>query len=356
MTGAAFRILDALDPRDVQQWKELWLAWPEREVQAHPAYATLFAGAGVRALCASWRSSESGVLFPFLLRDLAREEFCGPDLLPAADIVTPYGYGGAYAWGRVEPALFWSCFDAWCQSQHVVSEFVRFNVLQQHLLEYPGTTQSLRLNVVRDLQLDEQALWADVSHKVRKNVKRARSRGVEVEVDTAGGSLPSFLEVYRSTLDRRTAGAVYDFPCSFFDSLHRELSGSFAYFHARAEDRIISSELVLLSARAAYSFLGGTLADSFDLRPNDLVKYEIIDWARARGLRWFVLGGGHEPEDGILRYKLSFAPRGAVPFLTGQRILNPRVYQELARRRQALSHTGGVEWTPRPGFFPVYRA
>jgi CelD/BcsL family acetyltransferase involved in cellulose biosynthesis len=111
-------------------------------------------------------------------------------------------------------------------------------------------------------------------------------------------------------------------------------------------DRVVSSELALVSATSAYSFLGGTREDAFALRPNDLLKVELIRWAKAAGRQRFVLGGGFEADDGIFRYKRSFAPHGLVPFEIGTRVLRPDVYDELTRR------AGG----PRePGFFPAYR-
>ena len=85
---------------------------------------------------------------------------------------------------------------------------------------------------------------------------------------------------------------------------------------------------------------------SFALRPNDLLKVELIRWARATGKQRFVLGGGFQADDGIFRYKRSFAPDGLVPFEVGMRILRPDAYADLTER------AGGVR---EPGFFPAYR-
>jgi hypothetical protein len=59
-----------------------------------------------------------------------------------------------------------------------------------------------------------------------------------------------------------------------------------------------------------------------------------------------VLGGGYGADDGIFRYKRSFAPRGLVPFFTGSRILEPELYDELTAR---------VGNTRDGAFFPAYR-
>src|ERR1035438_1807073 len=118
-------------------------------------------------------------------------------------------------------------------------------------------------------------------------------------------------------MDRRNAGEAYYFPREYFERIHADLKGQFAYFHALIGGAVVSTELVLVSAQRVYSFLGGTDAAWFHVRPNDLLKVEIMNWARSAGKTEFVLGGGYARGDGIYRYKLSFAPSGSVPFSIG---------------------------------------
>jgi hypothetical protein len=326
---------------DSAEWLEHWSAWPEREVYAHPGYVALEAGEHARALCAGWRSDEGRVLYPFLLRDLRVEPF-GVD---ASDVITPYGYGGAFFWGsdrEVVAREFWPAFDMWAAEERVVSEFVRLALFEDELLPYPGEREQRLVNVVRDLAPSADELWMDCEHKVRKNVKKARRAGVTIEFDPTGERLDDFLRLYERTLERREAPERYRFPRAFFERLPKEC----VYVHALHGDEVVSSELVLLSEHNAYSFLGGTDSDAYELRPNDLLKWELILWAKAAGKRRFVLGGGYTADDGIFRYKRSFAPRGLVPFHVGWRILEPQLYRELTERVGARSDAD---------FFPAYR-
>ena len=59
-----------------------------------------------------------------------------------------------------------------------------------------------------------------------------------------------------------------------------------------------------------------------------------------------MLGGGYGADDGIFRYKRSFAPHGLVPFFVGRRVLEPELYDELTAR------VGGAG---EGAFFPAYR-
>jgi hypothetical protein len=128
------------------------------------------------------------------------------------------------------------------------------------------------------------------------------------------------------------------------------------YFHAIHDGRVISTELVLVSAENVYSFLGGTDSRGFEMRPNDLLKYEIVLWAKRQGKRRFVLGGGYKTGDGIYRYKLGFAPHGSMPYYVGCRVLRADLYDKLVKNKEALARSKGDEWFPQTGYFPAYRA
>jgi Acetyltransferase (GNAT) domain len=361
MTGNVLNVWDASEPAENDLWVELWESAPSREVSAHPSYGRLFAGSGERLLCASFVGDDGGVvLYPFLYRDLSHLGAAKSMSGQLADISTPYGYGGPLTWGSSNAdalaAEFWLRFDEWALRHNVVTEFIRFSLTTGDLLPHPGDRHTRMVNIVRSLEPDEETIWMDFEQKVRKNVKKAQRNGVTVAVDLTGARIDEFLGIYEATMERRDADSGYYFPRTFFESIHRELPGNFAYFHASHEGRVVSTELVLVSDDVVYSFLGGTDESAFEHRPNDLLKYEVMRWAKDQGKRAFVLGGGASPGDGIERYKRAFAPSGSVDFVTGQRILNPGAYEQLLSHRQRELDDAGREWPADSGYFPAYRA
>ncbi len=352
-----FRLLCADEPPDTAAWLALWNRWPARQVSAHPNFGALFAGPGDRVVCAALEWLDGGILFPLILRLVNHEEWAvsGPAFW---DATSPYGYGGPFCWGcgAAEVQEFWSGLQRWAADEGVVSLFARLSLFPEELAAFEGTVLDNRPNVVRSLDLPSEALWMDYEHKVRKNVKHAQRVGVRVEVDLDGSRLDEFLSIYHATMDRRGAEASYYFGRTFLDRLVAGLPGQFAFFHALHGETVVSTELVLVSRDHIYSFLGGTRADAFDLRPNDLLKHEIILWGQRAGKKAFVLGGGYGGPDGIFRYKVSFSPHGEVPFRTGQIIFDQQAYDRLIDARRAWERLQGRVWQPRPGFFPAYRA
>lgn len=350
-----FRLLDAEIPGERARWLEVWRRWPAREVMAHPEYVALFARPGERVVAALGEGDGAGVLFPLILRPLAAEPWASPGE-DRWDATTPYGYGGPWALGAArEVPEFWGAYEDWCRGAGVVTTFARMTLFADELAAVPGPAELHGPNVVVPLAAGREAVWEGYDRDVRRRVRVARREGLAVEVDLAGARLREFHAVYLHTMVRRGAEPWYHLPLAFFERLVERLEGQFAFVHAIAGGRVVSSELALVSRRNVYAFLGGTSLDAFRHYPNELVRDATIEWAIREGKERYVLGGGRAPEDGILRHKRLLAPGGELPFRTARLVHDPVANHALARRR-ALAELEHGGWTPRPGFFPAYRA
>src|SRR5882672_1086868 len=354
-TGMTLRFLDADRFEDRAEWLEQWDEWPNREIMAHPDYARLFARPQDRVLGVMARTLGGGILYPVILRPLLPEPWFH-DERSLSDLTTPYGYGGPFAWGvtPAESAMFWDRFDDWARHERVVTSFARLALFEQHLLPWNGEVSTRGPNVVRRLDVTEQELWADYSYKVRQNVQRARRLGLKVEIDRTGSRLDEFLGIYVSTMKRRAAAASYYFPRSFFETICNDLEKHFVFFHLVLNNRMIASDLVLLSEEHAYSYLGGSLEAAFELRANELLKHECFLWCQAAKKKDVILGGGYNGEDGILHYKRGFASSGEQSFKLGQRTFDAAAAARLLEQRVAWEKSNGREWTPQSAFFPAY--
>lgn len=327
--------LDAAVQHERADWIRLWRA-TGREPFAHPTFGQLFATPGDRVVAVA--DVQHSTLLPLRLRPI-------PEHPGHFDATGPYGYGGAYcdSSGRPTSAAFWRGVEAWGREHSVVTLFSRLHMLDHGALRPPEAAAVTRsINYVRSLDLDDDALLADVDRKVRKNMRRAVTDGVSVRFTQGADGFEDFLRIYGDTMERRMASDFYRFDRAFFERIHRDLAGSFVYAYAQIGGKVVSCELVLLSDRNAYSFLGGTDMSAYASRPNDFLKIEIMRWCRNQGIDDFVLGGGATPGDGIERYKRAFAPGGARAFRTLQLVLDADAEQTMSR---------GYE----RGYFPAYR-
>ena len=265
------------------------------------------------------------------------------------DLVSPYGYGGF--WGSItDYEALNRTYNEFCISQHYICEFVRFELFSDYHAHYDGEVETRTHNVVRNLEMSLDEMWMDFKQKVRKNVKKANSFGLQIIIENSDEHIKDFLEIYYSTMDRSNAENEFYFSKEFFNTIN-SMSDNIMYFYALYEGKVVSAELVIYGAENCYSYLGGTNRDFFDLRPNDFLKYEIIKWAQEKGLKNFVLGGGYGADDGIFQYKICLAPKGIVNFYIGRKIFYEEVYNHLVELRE-VENPSCKEST----FFPKYRA
>ena len=265
------------------------------------------------------------------------------------DISSPYGYGGFLVEGCEYDAIN-STYDKYCRDQGIISEFVRFNLFSDYHHFYNGTVEARTHNVIRSLDIPLENIKMDFEHKVRKNIKHAVSAGLEIKIDPQGEYLEDFIKIYQMTMDRNNASSKYYFSNSFFEKLLL-MKNNAIFFHVEFEGSIISTELVLYAGDRCYSFLGGTDSNYYHLRPNDLLKFEVIKWGQNNGLKYYILGGGYGDDDGIFRYKKSFAPNGIYTFYIGKKICNFKKYEILCDLKSRKDKVLANEH-----FFPSYRA
>ncbi len=345
-----------LELREREQWagKMDRLRNPVPDIHYRPEYCALFRDAGEPMLF-EYREGRHAIYYPYLLRPI--------NLLPGLgaspdqglyDITSPYGYGGPLPDGAPGDSVwrnFYRCFAEYCREQNVITEFIRFHPLLGNHRPLSGVVPVERVSsvVVLDLNRSGEEIWAEYGRNNRKNINKALREGVRVLIEETPEHFTDFMHVYRHTLERNRAGAFYYFNQDFFQSIHCEMQGRYIYAHAYKGDDIISSELLLFNGTYLHSYLGGTLEQYFSLRPNNLLKHEAALWAQSRGINYFLLGGGHSDNDGIFRYKRSFAPGGVLDFYVGKQVHNKVLAEELARLVNANSQ-GETK-----GYFPAYR-
>lgn len=274
------------------------------------------------------------------------------------DIVTPYGYGGPLAENVTDIAklmyAYKIAFAEYCKSKNIICEFIRFHLFDNIRVRenYYGETFHSLDNVVVDTSGDfEQKIWKGYEHKVRKNVKKAIKNNLQIVIENNLNNLDDFLSVYYDTMNRNHAGEYYYFGRKYFEDIARFLPDNYIYFHVFKDGKIASTELVLYSDRYAYSFLGGTFTEYYELRPNDFLKNEIIKWCNRNGRKKFILGGGYHKDDGIYKYKRCFTSDPDVPFYVGRYIFDENIYNKAVEIKKIVDK----DFDDNTCYFPKYR-
>ena len=252
---------------------------------------------------------------------------------------------------------FWNEINQWYIEHNVVSEFIRFDLFSNYKM-YDSNLHNTMLNIKGRIT-DEDYQWKSFDHKVRKNVNKALKEGLKCKIyylDIPDIEIDKFYEVYIKTMNRTNANRSFfyeitEFKKFIYNNLNFNILCNIYY-----NNKVISSELVLVSNNAIYSFLGGTDENYFDKRPNDLLKFELINWARRNNKDFYILGGGYGYEDGIFKYKKSFFPNDVVTFYTGRKIVNLEKYLELVKQNNdfRISRLLNPLSIEDDSFFPIF--
>ena len=217
-------------------------------------------------------------------------------------------------------------------------------------INYSGELSTI-MNIIKGRLLDIETIWSNFNRKVRKNIKKARREELYTKIYFENEITPyvidRFYDIYIHTMDRTNATEQYYNSKEKLTNFIKNCPNNCAIVLTFKDEIAIASEIVLLSNDSLFSFIGGTLSNYFNLRPNEILKHDVIDWGFKKGFKYYVLGGGLGKEDGIYVYKKTFFPNDEHPFVVGKKIINEKIYNELAAMQNSDDNDSG--------FFPIYR-
>lgn len=319
-------------------------------------YIDVFGGGLDNLICFKYKTNNSIIIMSGFIRNVV----IGEKSTPYFDFISPYGYSGPFytdSSNEYDLKEFWKNVDNWYKENNVVSEFVRFSLHNNHL-NYSGNLFPTMLNVKGEI-IDADIQWKAFDRKVRKNVNKAIREDLKYSIyykEIEDKYIEEFHEIYIQTMIRTSASESFMYSINNFKQFIKNNVDSSAICTVYDHDIPISSELVLISEDSIFSFLGGTNDFYFDKRPNDFLKFHLINWAREINKQYYVLGGGYGYEDGIFKYKKAFFPNDIVTYYTGRKIINEEIYRNLIKLASDYRVSNGKEplLLSDNTFFPLY--
>lgn len=264
------------------------------------------------------------------------------------DFSSPYGYGGWLIEGNDSTALF-SEYKSWCQSNGVVSEFVRFHpVIQNHLFSLAAyNVIPLGNTVALDLSSPE-IIWANITSKNRNMIRKAQKNGVTIYSGRYPEIYEAFREIYNQTMDKDNASEYYYFSEEFYRSILDDLPQNAQVFYAMYNGQIIAASIMLAANGRMNYHLSGSVREYANLAPTNLLLYEAALWGYENGCKTLYLGGGvGSGDDTLYKFKKAFYRHDDVKrFYIGKKIFMQEKYDYLLALRGITNSD----------FFPEYKA
>lgn len=184
---------------------------------------------------------------------------------------------------------------------------------------------------VIDLAKDENDLWLAMKTDNRRMCKKAVERGITVTVASTPerAAIAVFHRLYHKLAAQRKLGVL---DSAVFDRMFAQ--GNLLMFSTSLDGEISAVNLVYLTATKAYYLygVGGIRGDG----NGQLLQWETMKHLKARGIRWYDLGGVPCTDDknGIYLFKKSLG--GSLVHLGGEYLHCPPMVSALIRLRDKV--------------------
>jgi CelD/BcsL family acetyltransferase involved in cellulose biosynthesis len=183
---------------------------------------------------------------------------------------------------------------------------------------------------VTDLRFDVDNLWNQIHPSARRATKKAERDGVVVKVAESEDTLRAFFEMYLR-LRKQKYGLIAQ-PYVFFQNIWRQFvekeKGKLlvAYY-----DGELIGGIFFLQWKDSFCYkFNASVPAYLSHRPNNLLLWEGVKYARAAGFQYLDFGLSDLDQDGLLRYKRQFATaEKTISFLQYRPVeaLNPQEQQ-----------------------------
>lgn len=165
-----------------------------------------------------------------------------------------------------------------------------------------------------DLTKSEDALLSAMHPKTRYNIKVAQKHGVVVREDSSPEAFRTYLRLTAETTSRQ---GFYAHNTKYHQSMWKTLrdAGIAHLFTAAYKGEVLSAWVLFVWGDTVYYPYGSSSRLHREVMAPTLMLWEIVKWAKSKGLKAFDLWGAmgpnpdiHDPWYGFHRFKEGFAP------------------------------------------------
>ncbi|MCA1715353.1 MAG: peptidoglycan bridge formation glycyltransferase FemA/FemB family protein, partial [Actinobacteria bacterium] len=151
---------------------------------------------------------------------------------------------------------------------------------------------NLKTTLVVDLSLSEEELLARMKGKTRYNVRLANRKGVEVVEPEFEEGWATFYEWMKATSERKEDYVLRrsrDYLYGVMKSMHD--AGQGRLFFAEHEGTPLAGMYVFTFGEKYWYMYGASSDEKRNLKPNYLLQWEVMRWARRRGMTHYDMVG-----------------------------------------------------------------
>ena len=178
----------------------------------------------------------------------------------------------------------------------------------QPILERHGFAYEEHLNYLIDLDRPPEQILQNMGKRTRRQIRRGLRNG-DVAVEEVRDQ-QSLAECYGLLRQTYAAAEVPLADVSLFEAVLNLLvpRGMARFFLARVEGNPAACSMDLLYKGTAYGWYGGMDRGFSAYVPNEILTWNVLEWAAQRGCRMYDFGGAGKPDEeyGVRDFKAKF--------------------------------------------------
>jgi peptidoglycan pentaglycine glycine transferase (the first glycine) len=173
---------------------------------------------------------------------------------------------------------------------------------------------NFKTTMIVDLNPSEEDLLANMNSKTRYNVRLASRKGVRVVEDNSLEAREHFWEMFEQTAKRNgfVIRRPHDYNFAAWRAMY-EASKAHLFFATHEGDRLAAMLIYVLGHKYWY-MLGASTNEKRNLMPSHLLQWEVMRWAKQRGITHYDMVAVPSPDDldesnslyGVYRFKAGF--------------------------------------------------
>lgn len=173
------------------------------------------------------------------------------------------------------------------------------------IVERLGFVREGHYNMSMDIQLDKEQLWNRMHKERRKNVNKAKNKGLTYKEIFDDAEVEKAVGLIKKTYGRKR---VPTSNVEVFQKWRQVLNGYLRFYAVFYQDEMVSCQARLCYKELAYAWYTGSDERYHSFKPNDFLTWNDICEAHDKGFQTYDIGGGGKPgvPYGVRDYKLKF--------------------------------------------------
>lgn len=297
-----------------------------------------------------YKNKNISALIPIIIRATPSKKY--------KDAISPYGYSSPVFTKNItntEITKIFNKYNLLAKKKNIISSFLRFHPILNNE-EMIGLNKKINISFIKrnntygvDLKKSSE-LWLDSLNKNRSRHIKQNTENYNFSIDTKL-FFNQFYKIYIETMIRLNAKKKYCYDENYLKKIcELKNTNFFIAVLVNRENNVETAALFSNTNDILQYHLSGTSSKYLNKSPLKILLYKMREWAMKNKIKYFHLGGGIIPNDGLSFFKKGFS-NYEYSFNTLSIIHN----EECFKKELLFGGLTEIDQSKEESFFPLYR-